>query len=136
MSYDTISNCTETELLHRYFSIFLTIDESLEQNLYFCRTHIDGYFSSSNLELQTEMKLKLLPSLLTYLITYLITYWLTYFIRAPILSKFAGLKYHKCMSSSSICYTTWDKKSYHGCKKSMLQSEIKQFYYPRSEDSL
>ena len=26
LSYDKVSNCTKKELLHRYFSIFLTID--------------------------------------------------------------------------------------------------------------
>ena len=83
-----------------------------------------------------EIKLKLLPSFLPSLITYLITYWLTYFIRAPartILRKFASLKYDKCLSSSSLCDTTWDKRSCHACGKSMLQSKITQFYYPKLE---
>ena len=31
---------------------------------------------------------------------------------------------------------TWDKRSYHACRKPMLQSDINQFYYPRSEESL
>ena len=133
MSYDNISNCTKKELLQRYFSILLTIDGFW--------THFDGCFLSSNLELKREMKLKQLPSFLPYLITYLFTYWLTYFIQAPartILSKlpYAGLKYHKYLSRSSLCYTTWDKMSCHACKKAMLQSKIKKFYYPNSEDSL
>ena len=37
-----------------------------------------------------------------------LTYLLSYFIRAPartILSKFAGIKYHKYLSSFSLCYT-------------------------------
>ena len=76
----------------------------IEQNQWFCRAYFNGYFSSSNLELQTEMELKLLP----FSLTCLNTYWLTYFIRAPartILSKFVGLKHHKCFSRSSLCYT-------------------------------
>ena len=59
---------------------------------------------ATSLKLTTEMELKLLSTFLTNLITYC----LTYFIQAPaqtILSKFAGLKYHKCLSSSSLYYT-------------------------------
>ena len=96
---------------------------SLRTEPFFCRTHFDDYFSSSSLELQTEMKIKLLPSFVTYLTTYLNTCWLEYFIRAlarTILSKFSGLKYHTCLSNSSLCNTTWDKKSCHACGKSML----------------
>ena len=62
----------------------------LEQNIYFGRTHFDGYILSYNLPLQTEMEIKLL--------TYLLPHLLTDFIRAPartVLGKFAGLKYHK-----------------------------------------
>ena len=43
----------------------------LKQKLYFRRTHFNGYFSSSNTELQTENELKILP----YLLAYLFTYW-------------------------------------------------------------
>ena len=121
----------------------------IEQNLYFCRTHFDGYFSSSYLELKTEMELKLLPSFLTHLTTY----WLSCFIWAlarTILSKFEGLEYYKCLSSSSLCHTMLSYPilyhtvlyctifgiKAHACGKSMLQSEIKQIYYQRSDDSL
>ena len=36
----------------------------------------------------------------------------------------------------TILYYTWDKRSCHACWKLMLVSKIKQFYYPRSGDSL
>ena len=42
----------------------------LKQKLYFRRTHFNGYFSSSNIELQTEKELKIFP---TYLLTCLLT---------------------------------------------------------------
>ena len=77
----------------------------LEQNLYFCRTHSDGSLSSSYLELQMEMKLKLIPSFLPSLITYLLTHLFYLSSARTILSKLAGLKYYKCFSRSSLCHT-------------------------------
>ena len=106
----------------------------LEQNHCFCRPYFDGYFSSSNLELQTEMELELLPSfllfLVIYLLTFLITSWLTYFIQAPpttTLSKFSDLKYHKFSLSSNLCYTTWDKRLCHASRKSMSKVKLNNF---------
>ena len=103
LNYDT-RTILERNFCTKVFFNLLNHRWVLEQNLYLCRTHFDGYLSSSNLELQTKMELRLLPSSLTYLITY----WLIYLIRVPaltILSKFADLKYHKCLWSSSLCYT-------------------------------
>lgn len=42
----------------------------------------------------------------------------------------------RTISYYAILYYTWGKGSYHACGKSLLQSKTKQFYYPRSEDSL
>ena len=36
----------------------------------------------------------------------------------------------------TILYYSWGKRSCHACWKLMLESKIKQFYHPRSEDSL
>ena len=35
----------------------------------------------------------------------------------------------------TILHYSWDKRSCHACWKLMLESNIKQFYHPRSEDS-
>ena len=35
----------------------------------------------------------------------------------------------------TILYYSWRKRSCHACWKLMLESNIKQFYHPRSEDS-
>ena len=35
----------------------------------------------------------------------------------------------------AVLHNTWDKRSCHACKKSILRSKIKQFYNPRFEDS-
>ena len=36
----------------------------------------------------------------------------------------------------TMLYYSWGKRSCHACWKLMLESKIKQFYHPRSEDSL
>ena len=129
-----IKSCAKKKLLHRYFSIFLTIDGS-QNRTFILVEHIS---MATSLELQRKMDY-FFPFLLTYLITYLLNYFLTHFIRAPtwtILGKFAGLKYYKRLSSSSLCCTAWDKWSCHDCGMSIVQSKIKQFHYTRSEGCL
>ena len=58
----------------------------LEENHYFSRKHFDGYFLSSNVELQMKMELKLNPSFLHYLLTYLLNDLLTDSLTLPELS--------------------------------------------------
>ena len=36
----------------------------------------------------------------------------------------------------TILYFSWGKRTCHACWRLMLESKIKQFYHPRSEDSL
>ena len=98
-----VSNCSKKELLHRNFSIFLTIYRSWNRTFIFVE-HISMATSHFFIcELQTEMELTLIPSFLPYLISY----WLNYFIWATaqtIFSKFAGLKHYEYFSSSTFCY--------------------------------
>ena len=45
-------------------------------------------------------------------------------------------KLHYTLLYYIMLYYSWSKKSCHACWKLMLESKIKQFYHPRSEDSL
>ena len=101
LNYNNIWNCTTKELLYRCFSIFLTINGS--QNRTFIFVENIAMATSHLLILNYRQKRNW-----SYFLNYLLTYLLTDFIRAPslaILSKFAGLKYHKYLSRSSLCYT-------------------------------
>ena len=103
----TVWNSTKRELLNRYFLIFLTTYAMrLRTELYFCTTHFDSYSSHT---------------LLTYLLYYTTLYYTTLY--------YTILYY-------TILYYSWGKRLCHACRKLMLESKIKQFYHPRSEDSL
>ena len=46
-----------------------------------------------------------------------------------------AILYHTILCYT-ILYYSWDKRLYHACRKLMLESKIKEFYQPGSEDSL
>ena len=46
-----------------------------------------------------------------------------------------AILYHTILCYT-ILYYSWDKRLYHTCRKLMLESKIKEFYQPGSEDSL
>ena len=87
----------------------------LRTELYFCRTHFDSYFSYS-------------------------TYLLTYFTILCYTTLHYTILYYTILNYTIlyyiILYYSWCKKSCHAYWKLMLESKIKQFYHPRSEDSL
>ena len=62
--------------------------------------------------------------------TLLILYLLTYFT----IPHYTIL--HYTILYYTILYYSWGKRLCHACRKLMLESKIKQFYHPRSEDSL
>ena len=78
----------------------------LEQNLYFCRTHFDGYFSYSTLELQTEMELKPLPSFVPSFLPSFLNYLLTHLLcPSSHLNHFEYIYRLKILQQSpSLCY--------------------------------
>ena len=102
-----------------------------------------------NYKKKKKTEIKILLSLLNYSLTHSLTHSLTrsfnYLLYRSsvrtVLNKLAGLKYHKYLSSSSICFTllsyplvyhtilyyTWDKRSYHACGKSMFKVKLSNF---------
>ena len=83
----------------------------LRTELQFCRTHFDSYFLYSTYY-----------TILYYTILY---YTILYY---TIL--------HYTILYCAVLYYSWGKRSCHACCKLMLESKMKQFYHPRSEDSL
>ena len=63
-----------------------------------------------------------------------------YFCRTHFDSYFSYSTYytilHYTILYHTILYYSWGKRLCHACWKLMLESKIKQFYHPRSEDSL
>ena len=104
----------------------------LRIELYFCKTHFDSYF--------------LYPTYLLYYTKYAILYYTTlhyttlYYTILYYNILYYTILYYTILYFSILYYTilyySWGKTSSHACWKLMLESKIKQFYYPRSEDSL
>ena len=94
----------------------------LRTELYFCTTHLDNYFSFSTSLLILLYYIILYYSILHYTILYFTVLYYT-------------ILYYTMMYYT-ILYYSWGKRSCHACWRLMLESKIKQFYHPRSEDSL